>query len=235
MGSLLLVLTPIALLDSTSIVPLCFVPLVALLGGPRPIAKATAFLAGIFVSYYACGVALTLGVDALFERLSAWFEHIWKHPDTIDLLLQIAIGAVMVGYGWRLATARQSHGDRGLSLDVSAWQAFAGAVALTVVGLPGALPYFAAVDQILRADPDTVGAVLALGWYNAVFIAPLALVVVLRSALGSRSDRFLQASNAFLEKWGRRVIIAILAVLGAALVVDGVGWLLGMPLFPTPT
>jgi hypothetical protein len=100
--------------------------------------------------------------------------------------------------------------------------------------MPGALPYFAAVDQILRADASTSGAVLALLWYNALFLLPLALVPLARLALGSRSQPFFDAVSRFFEVWGRRLIAAVLLVLGALLVVDGVGWFLGRPLFPLP-
>ena len=55
MASLLWVVAPIALLDSTSITPLCIVPLIMLLSGKQPILRSSAFLLGIF----ATGMALS--------------------------------------------------------------------------------------------------------------------------------------------------------------------------------
>jgi len=103
-----------------------------------------------------------------------------------------------------------------------------------IVGMPGALPYFAALDQILRADVSSSGAVLALLWYNAIFLLPLVLVPVLRLVLGARSQPFFDTVSRFSEVWGRRLIAAVLLLLGGLLVVDGMGWFLGRPLFPLP-
>ena len=103
-----------------------------------------------------------------------------------------------------------------------------------IVGMPGALPYFAALDQILRADASATGAVLALLWYNAVFLLPLVLVPVLSLVLGARSQPFFDAVSRFSEVWGRRLIAAALLLLGGLLVADGLGWFLGRPLFPLP-
>jgi len=35
-----------------------------------------------------------------------------------------------------------------------------------------------------------------------------------------------------IAKWGRRVIVTLLVILGLAMVLDGIGWFLGMPLIP---
>ena len=56
-----------------------------------------------------------------------------------------------------------------------AWVMGAGA---TIAGLWGALPYFAAIDQILKADVSQVETMLALAYYNVVFIALGALLVL---------------------------------------------------------
>jgi hypothetical protein len=89
------------------------------------------------------------------------------------------------------------------------------------------------VDQILRADASTTGAVLALLWYNAVFLLPLVLVPVLRLVLGARSQPFFDAMSRFSEVSGHRLVAAAL-LLGRLLVADGLGWFLGRPLFPPP-
>ena len=56
MTDLLLVLLPIALLDSLSMVPLTVAPLALMLNGGKPITTTTAFLAGIFLAYFFGGV-----------------------------------------------------------------------------------------------------------------------------------------------------------------------------------
>ncbi len=67
---LLFVLAPIALLDSTSIIPLTVVPLAVLLAGERPFAGAVSFLFGIFIAYTGAGVLLLLGLDFVLDSIS---------------------------------------------------------------------------------------------------------------------------------------------------------------------
>ena len=92
MIELLLILTPIALIDSTSIVPLSLVPLAVLFTSRRPLVGTTAFLSGLFLSYLVGGIVIYFGLGAVIESVNRVAERIWKHPDTIDLILQIVIG-----------------------------------------------------------------------------------------------------------------------------------------------
>jgi cytochrome c biogenesis protein CcdA len=230
---LLAVLTPIALFDSTSITPLCIVPLVVLFSGKRPTATASAFLLGIFLTYVVCSLVLLLGLQSVFEELNELVtDFIHKHPDTLDLVLQGIIGLAMVFFGSRMADARESEDDRGLADDVTPTKAFTGGAVLTLVGMPGAFPLFAAADQILRADLDLTNTVAVVLFYNVVFIAPLTAVVLLRSVLGKRSDALLARINVFVSTWGHRVVVWGLILLGGTLVVDAIGWSFGWPIIP---
>ena len=233
MATLLLVLVPIALLDATSITPLCMVPLILLMSGPRALVTSVAFLLGIFVSYVLSMVLVLLGLQSLLDVVTGFFVRMWNHPDTADIWLGIAIGLVMMLFGARLAGSREGGDDRRLGEAPTPASAFAGGVALTVIGLPGALPLFAAVDQILRADPSTAGQLLAILFYNAIFIAPLTAVLLARLVLGDRVEPLLQRISDAMTRWGHRVIVIGLVVVGGVLVADGIGWLLGHPLLPT--
>jgi hypothetical protein len=94
------------------------------------------------------------------------------------------------------------------------------------------VPYFAAIDLILRAEVTLLQRMLALGFYNFVFVSPLVAIVALRLTLGERSTDFLNAIKRFFERWGQRLIVALLLVLGVVLVADGIGWSPGHPLIP---
>ena len=113
-------------------------------------------------------------------------------------------------------------------------KAFTFGFGLMIVGMPGALPYFAAVDQILRADPGATGMVVAISFYDLVFVAPLIAVIVLARALGEKGKEILARINRFFEVWGRRVTVILLVALGFILVADGIGWLMNAPLLPIP-
>ncbi len=103
---------------------------------------------------------------------------------------------------------------------------------LTIIGVPGAVPYFGGIDLILRADLDTPGAVAALLFYNLVFVAPLAALIGTRVLFPTHSERIFAVVASFCEVWGKRLVILILLVLGAMLTADAIGWWMGRPLLP---
>jgi hypothetical protein len=166
------ILTTIALLDSTSMLTITTVPMIALMSSQRPVAATLSFIAGTYVTYFACGVLVFLGLDSLFDAL------------------------------------------------------------LVVVGMPGAVPLFAAIDQILRADLSDAAAVWALLYYTLVFILSLLALVFIRIALGDRSERIFEAVNRFLSVWGARLVIIVLLLLGMVMLADGIGWIVGRSFIP---
>ncbi len=233
MTSLVLVLLPIALLDSTSMVPLAVVPLAVMLVGRQPILTATGFLAGIFVVYLGGGILIAIGLDALIEALEPAFIEVLHHPTDLHLALQLVLGIVMIGFGWRIADSRLSSKTHRAGKDsFSLGRAFALGATLTIIGVPGAIPYFGAIDLILRADLDRRGAVASLIFYNLVFVAPHAALIGTRVLFPTHSERIFAVVASFCEVWGKRLVIVVLLVLGATLTTDAIGWWLGRPLIP---
>jgi cytochrome c biogenesis protein CcdA len=230
--SLLLVIAPIALVDSTSITPLCIVPLIMLLSKEQPILRASAFLFGIFAAYLVGSLLLLFGLQQIFEQVNEVVIQQLKNPDTLFLVVQIVIGTCMLAFGTRMANARERKQDRRPTESVSAAQAFTGGAVLTIVGLPGALPLFAAIDQILRADPPLHNKIVAMFFYNAVFVLPLFSAVLLRIVLGERSVPMLNRINDIVTRAGRRARIVALVNAGVVLILDGIGWFMGHPLLP---
>jgi len=230
MTELLVLLTPISLADSMSVVPMCIVPLAILLAGRRPVFGSAMFLAGVTIPYYLFGVFIALGLDTVFGQLE---ELLKKKPGTLDLVLQLLLGGVLLFFGLKMAAAREERkrkaADKAFE-GMTPWQGFALGAGFTIAGAWGALPYFAAIDQILRADLTNVEAFLALGYYNLVFISIPVSLVVLRLALGERASGLFDRVRQAAEKWGRRFIIVVLMLLGLFLVVDGVGWFFDRPL-----
>ena len=232
MVELLLILTPIGLLDSISMIPICIVILVVLLAGPQPLLRSSALIVGIYATYIACGILILLGLQSVFDEISAYTLRLWKNPETEELILQVLIGVVLSAFGLRIATARKRRTVKPVASDMTIVQALLAGAGLTIVGLPGAVPYFAAIDLILRADVTVFQRMLALGYYNFVFVMPLAAIVALRLILGEHSTGILDAVKQFFDSWGQRLIVALLLILGVVLVVDGIGWFLGHPLIP---
>jgi cytochrome c biogenesis protein CcdA len=234
MFQVILVIAPIALLDSTSIIPVCLVPLARLLASRRPVLAAGAMIAGIFFTYFVCGVLIYFGLRELFEGLSAAMHQWWHNPDTGDFVLQILIGLALIFIGYKISAPPRPKKTREIASEASPIGAFLFGAGLTIVGMPGALPFFAAVDQLLRADLPNYQTIFAIAAYCVIFVAPLVGVVLVRVALGDRANLVLDAVNRFLSTWGRGVIIALLVLLGLVMVADGVGFFLGHPLIPSP-
>ena len=174
MLELLTVLTPIALIDSTSVTPLRLVPLATILAGKRPFGTAFAFLAGLFISYLIMALLFLFGLNSVLTRLNAWFSYRWDNPEPADFGIQILVGLVMLFFGLRIAEKRKSRSSgRELQSGVSPVSAFGFGFLMNVVGFPGALPYFAAADRIAQADPPVSEAVLAVVFYVTIFVLPL--------------------------------------------------------------
>lgn len=234
MLELLAVIAPIALIDSTSITPIALVPLATVLAGKRPFGTAIAFLLGLFVSYLVMALGFLLGLSAVLMRVNTWVSYRWNNPEPADFTFEILVGLVMLVFGFRIAEKRASKASsREIQAGVTPAAAFGFGCFLNIVGFPGALPYFAAADRIVQADLPVSGAVLAVIFYVTIFVLPLSIIVLLRAVLGSRMDGVMQAIKRFFDTWGKRLLIALLILLGIILVVDGTLYFLrGEPLIP---
>jgi cytochrome c biogenesis protein CcdA len=224
-------LTTISLLDSASMITVATVPMIMLLSSQRPLQAAFAFIAGTFITYFALSVLVFLGLDSLVDAAEVRFEE-WKNsPRTVCLYVQIAIGLFLLGTAIAMMNPSKKPPERQPG-SVSPSSVFIFAATLIAVGLPGAIPLFAAIDVMLRADVRDATAVWLLLYYNIVFVLPLVALVIIRAALGDRSTPVFEAISNFLSAWGKRIVIVVLLLLGMALVADGIGWLLGRSFIP---
>jgi hypothetical protein len=234
MLELLTILAPIALIDSTSVIPLALVTLINLLAGKRPYLTSSAFLAGLFVSYLAMALGFLFGLSAVLERLNIWASHRWNHPEPVDFAVEIVLGLVLLFFGLKITEKRQEKsGSRELKAGVTPAAAFGFGVMVNVLGFPGAVPYFAAADRIVQANLPAFDAFMAVLFYVVVFVLPLTTIVILRAVLGSRMDGVMLAIKGFFDTWGKRLILVLLILLGLFLIVDGAAYFLrGEPVVP---
>jgi len=225
-------LTSIALLDSLSIIPLCIVFLAVLLAGPSPVVRSFAFIIGVCVTYFGVGVLVLLGLQEIFDEIDAYAVRLWQSPYTEELVLQIGVGVGLIAFGWYLAARRTKPPAKSAREAIGAPQAFLAGAGLTIAGLPGAVPYLAAIDLVLRAELQLAQRVWLIAYYNIAFAAPIVAIVGLRLAFGRRGDALLETIRGFLDRWGSRLIVWLLVILGVVLVLDGLGWFVGYPLIP---
>ncbi len=233
MIEVILTLTPISLIDSLSLLPFAVVVLAVLLSGPKPYVAATSFLLGIFLSYFAAGVVIAWGLGAVIDRVTAALVHWFKNPSATDYILSMVIGVALIALGYRWANARRVKAEqKKASPGMTPAQAFGVGAGATIAGVWGALPYFAAIDQILKANLSYGESAIALAYYNVVFVSLGAVLIPVKAFLGPRADAMFETVNRLIAVWGKRVLIAAMLVLGAVMVADGVGWMLGRPIIP---
>lgn len=89
-----------------------------------------------------------------------------------------------------------------------------------IVGIPFALPYFAAVDQILKAHLPSVEALVLLVAYKVLYALPFLVVPAPVAVLDERSRPLLKRINGMLDRVSAFPMPAILALFGLALAAD---------------
>lgn len=211
MEGLWAVLLPILVADVLN--PVLFAFLVYAAGSSRPIINSCVMLLGHTLAYFIAGIVIALGIDSVTDRLA--------NPQRIDYFLGLGIGAILVWAAWRTrkGESKKPEADGG---DLSTGQALGLGAMVCLFGLPFGVPYFAAIDQILKADLDTPSALLVLTGYNLLYTTAFLVVPILVALLGEQSRPLLQRINNWLTQASNLLIPLLLLVLGVALIADAI-------------
>ncbi len=94
------------------------------------------------------------------------------------------------------------------------------------IGVPFALPYFAAVDQILKANLSVELSLWVLALYNLAYALPFLLIIALVAVIGDSSKPVLDKINNLLVGLVDRFMPVILFLLGIALTADALAYLI---------
>ena len=204
-------LFPILLSDVLN--PVLFTFMVYAAGSKRPVLVSSAMLLGHTAAYMTCGVFLAYSIEKLSTRLA--------NPQTIDFVIELIIACALL---WLVLRSRKDKGKRPdeNTPEFTLWKAFAFGAAINLIGIPFALPYFAAIDQLLKSDLDTMGMVTGLAIYNAAYALPFLLIPLLTAIMGDRSKPILARVNGFMEKAGDIIMPLLLLAIGLALLLDSV-------------
>jgi len=232
MLELLLTLTSISLLDSLSAVPIALIPLAIILNGRTPLKGSIGFISGGFIVYFIFGIFILMGLDTLIDEYAGSFiSYIKSEPDCVELVIQIFIGFLMIYFAWQFSRkAPQNRNIKSYDSDITPVQAFTLSASINIIGMWGALPYFAAMAQILKADLETTSMLWILAYYNFVFALPLIGFIILRVLMGDRATLVLTIMTDFFTHWGKQLIVFSLYLLGPLLIADGIGWFTGYPI-----
>lgn len=215
------VLFPILLTDVVN--PVLFAFMVYAAGGSRPVLLSSVMLLGHTLAYFAAGIVLALFMESIAVRLA--------NPRSIDFVIELVLGLALL---WVAFGARKDSGKRPdeASPKFTVLSAFGFGAMVNFIGIPFAVPYFAAIDQILKTDLTIAQSVLMLVSYNLVYALPFTLVPVLSAVMGERAKPVLGRINRFLDKVSAFLLPAMLGIIGLALLADALKYFLtGSSLF----
>ena len=189
----------------------------------RPIVNSTAFLAGHTASYFLSGVIIALGLDQVTDRL--------ENPLPVDFVIELVIGLLCL---WAALASRDGKAseDKTPERALTPTYCFGYGAIINFIGVPFAVPYIAAVGQLLKAELSVESSLLVLAIYNAAYALPFLLVPILVALIGDSCKPVLEKISTGLIKLVDTFMPAILFLLGAALIADALAYLiLGKPLW----
>ncbi|WP_167107637.1 GAP family protein [Mycobacterium sp. DL592] len=185
---------------------------VLMLNRPRPVLQLTAFLFGGFL------MGLTVGAVVVF----ALGAHITARSDVTLPMVQIAIGALALLASLALAVTRGRERPppdwlrRALTRPSLVWAGVAG----LGIALPS-VDYLAALAVIAAADVTSTTRVAALVMFNVVAFALVELPLLAYLVAPQRTYAATTAVHRWIRARSRREVAALLAVIGAVLLIAG--------------
>jgi cytochrome c biogenesis protein CcdA len=202
----------LAIIDSIN--PSALLATVHLLSRPRYHRTVPVYVATIFVTYLVLGVGLMAGITAIRDALEGAAQ------SRLGSIVQASIGAGLIIYAVRphaVSKRPQTRKPRSYALRAVALLA----LTVTVLELPTAFPYFAAIGILNRSEIGILEWVPILAIYCGIFVAPplllLAGTILLRERFTSRVHRvrdWLQRQAGGAWPW-------LLGIAGVYLLVDG--------------
>lgn len=206
------VLIPILLADIVN--PVLFAFMVYAVGTDRPLGNSIAALLGHTAAYLGFGIALAFAFDAITNWLA--------NPKPIDYGIGLLIGVLLLWVAWRIRGGDKQEKQETQVERLAPLKSFGTGAVINIIGLPFALPYFAALDQILKADLTVTDSVMVITGYNLGYALPFLVVPVLAVALGDRSRPVLARINEKVDRISAYLMPLMLTLVGIALVLDAI-------------
>lgn len=214
-------LIPLLVVDVLN--PMLFALMLVAIGTSKPFANSIAFLAGHTASYFVSGIFIALGLEWILDRL--------ENPLPVDFVLELLVGLACL---WAALAARDGKASEQKEPEgeLNPVYCFGYGAVINFIGVPFALPYFAVVNQVLKANLSVESSLLVLALYNAAYALPFLLVPIAVAAIGDRSKPVLEKINAMLVKLVDTLMPILLLLVGVALTADALSFLItGEPLW----
>jgi hypothetical protein len=216
--SLLIPLLGLALLDSLN--PTLFVAQMYLMTTTRPVVRILSYIGGIFATNFAAGLLLLSGIRTLFVNFFSQLSPMFLHSG----LLGLGIILISVGYLWKVKTG--SMGDESKGWSLHPLHTFMLGIVIMANEVTTALPYFVAIERLVQASLDGPMNLVALAFYNVLFICPLLLFVALFLAYRDRFTAQLARVNQTIAHWLPRITKWLLIAFGLMLTFNSGSYLL---------
>lgn len=214
MTELLPKLIPLLVVDVLN--PVLFVLLVVAVGTNRPFANSIALVAGHTAAYFFSGIIIFLALTQITDRLN--------DPLPVDYVIQLFLGLFCL---WAALASRDGKAseERNPVAELTPAFCFGYGAIVNFIGVPFALPYFAAVNLILKSNLSVESSLAVMAVYNFAYALPFLAVPILVALIGVRSKPILDRINKLLIGLVDGFMPIILFLLGIALTADSLAFL----------
>ncbi|MGB5281753.1 MAG: GAP family protein [Arenicellales bacterium] len=204
------ILTPILLTDVVN--PVLFAFMVYAVGTDRPLSNSISALLGHTAAYLSFGIVLALSFNIIKTGLA--------NPKPVDFIISLTVGILLLWVAWRSRSKPSAKKEKPQVETLTPLKSFAIGAIINIIGLPFALPYFAALDQILKAELDVSSSVMVLAGYNLLYALPFLVVPLLVVVMGESSRPLLARINEKVDRVSVYLMPLMLSLVGIALIAD---------------
>ena len=204
------ILTPILLADVVN--PVLFAFMVYAVGTDRPLSNSISALLGHTAAYLSLGIVLALSFNIIKAGLA--------NPKPVDYIISLVVGILLLWVAWRSRRKNSQEKTKPQVEKLTPLKSFAIGAIINIIGLPFALPYLAALDQILKAQLDLASSVIVLVGYNLLYALPFLVVPLLVVVMGESSRTVLARINEKVDRISVYLMPLMLSMVGIALIAD---------------
>ena len=190
--------------------------------GDRPLRTGLWFYAG------ALGATLGIGVIAAFVLGNTAADHTPGTPKTWVAIFDVVAGGLLIS--WVVGRLRRPPNPRRIASMIDQMQRVASSPAVAILGAgaalanPGAfIPI--ALKNISELNPSASQYIVDWVFFSVVSLLPLAVALVLLLVARDWAERLLEGVRAWLERNARTVAAAIIVLLAASLIRNGIAGL----------
>jgi cytochrome c biogenesis protein CcdA len=197
----------IGLADSMN--PTTIAPALYLASGRDARKNVTQFTVATFAVFGLGGALILLGPG------QALLAIVPKPGATAQHIAELVAGAVMLGAAAVLWRRRETLARRELPTPKTQGRSSAVlGLTISVVELPTAFPYFAAIAAIVGSGYDLGRQLLFLALYNVCFVLPLLLIIATLTVAGDRAAEILTRARRFLQRHWPKLLAALALLAG---------------------